>query len=153
MTQKVPASSIANAVATASEDGSKSPSINEEQARKALKAEKKAIEAAEKANARTMELEAKKADSDEPSAVPAKTKLRFESQMDREEIASYLEAIVKGLRQGSILFRQNEESLTLRPSERVEIEVKAACKNQSQKLSFEISWSTSEPEDLTIIAG
>ena len=88
----------------------------------------------------------------EPEEKPGKTKLEFESFLSRDEAAAYFEAIVKGLRQGSIHFHQRDEHLTLCPTEHVGIAVKAARKSGREKLTFELAWRTDTPE-LTIVAG
>lgn len=89
----------------------------------------------------------------EGSEKKSKAKLEFESMLTRDEAAAYFEAIVKGLRKGSIHFHQSDESLTLSPGEHVGIEVKATQKNGRQRLSFELNWRTDKGSKLTIVAG
>lgn len=45
-----------------------------------------------------------------------KTKVKFKSVMLREEAISYFEAIVAGLKRGSIQFRQGDETVELKPT-------------------------------------
>lgn len=126
-----------------------------------LKAEKKATRAVEKAarkaHEKTAVLEARKAskggDARRSGADEAVGKLSFDGKMDRDEVASYLEALVAGIRKGSIHFRQRDDSLMLSPAERIVVEVTAQKKAAREKLSFEIEWRTDEPEELTIVAG
>lgn len=119
----------------------------------AEKAAEKAARKAQKAHEKTVAREARKAAEAEDAAHTASGKLRFESPVGRDEVAAYFEAIVEGLRKGSLLFRQGEQSLILSPPDRVEIGVKVERKNGREKLQFEIEWRTDEPEDLSILAG
>ena len=73
---------------------------------------------------------------DEPS------KVKFESVLAREEAVSYFEALIEGLRKGTIQLRQGGDSITLKPGPQVGIEVKAARKGEKEKISFEIVWRT-----------
>lgn len=111
-----------------------------EKARKAeLKALKKAEKEVERANAETAEREARKLEEPEADAKQG-GKLRFEGELDRGEVAAYLEAIVRGLRSGSLQFRREEESLSLAPGERVSLSVKAASKKGRESVRFELEW-------------
>jgi len=122
-------------------------------AKEARKAAEKAARKAQKAHEKTVAREARKADEAEDTAHTANGKLRFESPVGRDEVAAYFEAIVEGLRKGSLQFRQGEQSLILSPPDRVEIGVKVERKSGREKLQFEIEWRTDEPEDLSILAG
>jgi amphi-Trp domain-containing protein len=95
---------------------------------------------------------AKKAESEAGEESP-RGKLAFESSMERDEVATYLEAVAAGLRKGSIHFRQNDDALTLSPAARVDFEVKVTGKSSKEKLEIEIVWRTDDPDDLTIVSG
>ncbi|MCA9503547.1 MAG: amphi-Trp domain-containing protein [Spirochaetaceae bacterium] len=123
------------------------------EARRAAKEEKKRAKKAAKEAAKAAEQITRKAEKAHGASAAQEGKLSFGSSMDRDEVAAYFEAIVAGLRQGSIHFRQKDEALTLSPPERVELEVKASSKRGKERLSFEIAWRTDEPEELTIVAG
>lgn len=82
-----------------------------------------------------------------------KSKVSFEGAMAREEAVAYFEALVAGLKKGTITIRQGSESISLSPSARVDVEVKAARKPDKAKIAFEISWGTSAPAELAIAAG
>lgn len=138
----------------------------EKQARKAAReqekiarAEAKAAEKLrKKANAKTEAAVAEKAakarsETDATESKPKSRKLRFESTMDREEVASYLEAITKGLRKGSIHFRQGEDSVELSPNERVTLSVKVSAKGDSQRISLEVEWDDETSPELAIVVG
>ena len=52
-----------------------------------------------------------------------KTKVTFESVLNRDEAVSYLEAIVTGLKQGVVHFKRGDDNLVMRPSGEVDLEV------------------------------
>ena len=79
-----------------------------------------------------------------------KTKVSFDATMEREEAVSYFEAIVAGLKSGTIQFRQGEESLTLDVGDHVAVEVKAQRKGEKGKVTFELSWRD-DNRGLTIV--
>lgn len=129
---------------------------------KMVRAEAKAEEKKrKKANAKTEAAVAEKAakardeNSGAPSCAPKSKsrKLRFEGSMDREEVASYLESITKGLRKGSIHFRQGEEAVELSPNERVSLSVKVSAKGDVQRLAFEVEWNNETSPELSIVIG
>ena len=124
---------------------------------KRAKAEKKAAKAEEKAARKALEESRKTEEAVREKANATASdldgRLRFESPMHRDEVASYLEAIVKGLHKGSIQFRQGESVLTVSPADRVEIGVRVSRKDGTEQLSFEVEWSTEEPTELTIVPG
>jgi amphi-Trp domain-containing protein len=82
-----------------------------------------------------------------------KHKVEFESMLTRDEAAAYFEAIVSGLRKGSIHFHRSDHSLTLSPGQHVGVEVKATQKGGREKLVFELVWRTDRGSELTILAG
>lgn len=125
------------------------------EAKRAAKDEKKAKKLEKKARAKANEKTAasvvKKSSGSEKKR--KKARLRFESKMDREELATYLEAIAKGLRKGGIQFRQGETSLTLSPPARVGADVKVSYEKGREKVAVEVEWSTDDPQQLSIVAG
>ena len=143
----------ANGAADAEPGEADESKADQKAAKEAMKAAEKAARKAQKAHEKTVAREARKAAEAEDTAHTASGKLRFESPVGRDEVAAYFEAIVEGLRKGSLLFRQGEQSLILSPPDRVEIGVKVERKGGREKLQFEIEWRTDEPEDLSILAG
>lgn len=124
-----------------------------EKARKAeLKALKKAEKELERANADTAEREARKLSEGEEGDARKGGKLRFEASLDRADVASYLESIVRGLRNGSLQFRRDDELLSLTPSARVDLSVKAASKKGRESIAFELEWNESSDGELEIVA-
>ncbi len=125
----------------------------------AKEAEKQRKKANEKTEAAVVEKAAKArsaSEEDSESSRPSKPKgrkLRFEGSMDREEVASYLEAITKGLRKGSIHFRQGEDGIELTPNERVALSVKVSSKGDAQRLALEVEWDDETSPELAIVVG
>jgi len=167
--EAVPPSSVPDSEESRKQDAKEAARKAEKQARKAAieqekiaRAEAKAAEKKrKKANAKTeaaVAEKAAKARSEESEAPSTESKakgrkLRFESAMDREEVASYLEAITKGLRKGSIHFRQGEDALELSPNERVTLSVKVSAKGYSQRLSLDVEWDDETSPELAIVVG
>jgi amphi-Trp domain-containing protein len=79
-----------------------------------------------------------------------KSKVKFKSVMLREEAISYFEAIVAGLKRGSIQIRQGEDAITLKPTPQLDVAVKAVSKDQDEGIVFEIGWRTASDSELTI---
>jgi len=84
--------------------------------------------------------------------VRSDAKVTFESVMPREEAVSYFEAIVAGLKSGTLRIRQGEETVVLTPPDQLAVEVKAVRKGHKEKILFEIAWRVSSSADLTISA-
>jgi amphi-Trp domain-containing protein len=89
-------------------------------------------------------------DTNGASKDKSRVKVSFESSLSREEAVQYFSAILDGLKQGTLTFKQGDRSLTVEPPERLDLEVKAARKGREAKVSFEISWKDLEPADLEI---
>lgn len=79
-----------------------------------------------------------------------KAKVKFKSVMLREEAISYFEAIVAGLKRGSIQVRQGDEAIELKPSPQLDVAVKAVSRDQDESIEFELRWRTASASDLTI---
>lgn len=71
-----------------------------------------------------------------------KAKIKFESALGREEAATYLEAIVDGLRKGELEFRTAGEELLLSPGPRIDLSLKATRKGGTARLQLEMEWPT-----------
>jgi amphi-Trp domain-containing protein len=80
----------------------------------------------------------------------ARDKIKFKQVLGREEVAVYLDAIVRGLRKGQIEFRRADESLELRPGREVHLSLKASEKSKGGKLSIELVWSESSRVSLEV---
>lgn len=83
----------------------------------------------------------------EPSEGEGHGKVKFKGSMQHDEAVHYLEAILNGLRKGTLQFKQGEERVALTPSAAtVRVEVKAERKDDKEKLSLELSWHTGPEE-------
>jgi amphi-Trp domain-containing protein len=83
------------------------------------------------------------------------SKVKYEGVLAREEAVSYFEALIEGLKKGTLQLKQGGESIVLRPTAQVAVEVKAARKGDKEKLAFEITWRSAGAEaesDLKISA-
>lgn len=80
----------------------------------------------------------------------SKGKFKFESTMRRDEAVAYFEAIVAGLKQGTIHFKQGERSLTVSPAPHLEVSVRASKKGKEQSVSFDIAWRPEHEAELEI---
>lgn len=78
------------------------------------------------------------------------SKLEFEGTLSREEAIAYFEAIVSGLKKGSVRFRRAEQALELTPGAHIDVEVKVSQKARKNKISFELSWSVLSEQELEI---
>jgi amphi-Trp domain-containing protein len=74
----------------------------------------------------------------------SRDKIKFKQTLGREELAVYLDAIVRGLRKGQIEFRLGDEALALSPPTSLQLSLKASEKARRGKLHIELSWSDSE---------
>ena len=79
-----------------------------------------------------------------------KTGVKFESTMPLEEAISYFEAIISGMKKGTISLKQDGNTIKLSPPPHLSVEVKAASKGERERISFELQWQTAGTSDLTI---
>lgn len=90
------------------------------------------------------------AESTSNGSEPEKSSVRFDGFMARDEAVSYFEALVRGLKKGTLHLKQGDGSLTLSPQPNIEVEVKASRKKNKEGISFELSWKLPGESDLTI---
>ena len=64
----------------------------------------------------------------------------FESLQDRERILKYLEALVDGVRHGTITLEYGAQSMTLSPSGLIELELRGKRRGGRAKLSVRLAW-------------
>src|SRR4051812_17564398 len=88
---------------------------------------------------------------DEPTAQhKRKGKINFEAVMQRTEAVAYFGALVDGLRHGRLQFKHGDDSLSLEPTEQVQVEVKAQKKGDRERVSFELEWRLSAKKTLEV---
>lgn len=87
------------------------------------------------------------------SQSPQPDKIKFESMMARDRAVAYLQAVVKGLEAGTLRFDQGDQTLVLRPTSQVAVQVKASRGSKKEKVSLEIEWRTGSRAELEISSG
>lgn len=81
-----------------------------------------------------------------------KDKLKLKNVMTRDELVSYLESILAGLRQGALILDNEERPLILRPSDSIEAEFEIKQKSDKEKLEFKLSWAPNKMQPLAPLA-
>ena len=85
-----------------------------------------------------------------------KTGFEYSEFVSTAEVASYLQNLAAGLRNGSVEFEGCGQSIVLAPTERVKLELMAESSKDKEELHFEISWKPSymaASESLQIFTG
>lgn len=81
-----------------------------------------------------------------------KDKLKSKTLMTRDDLAAYLETILAGLRQGSLILDNEERPLILRPSDSIEAELEIKQKTDKEKLELKLTWAPNRLQPLTTVA-
>jgi len=73
-------------------------------------------------------------------------------KIGQEETIAILEDILRSFKAGKMVIQNDEESVTLTPSDGINIKIKAKTQKLKNKLSMELSWKTApiEADDFTI---
>ncbi|OQX19137.1 MAG: hypothetical protein BWK80_37290 [Desulfobacteraceae bacterium IS3] len=69
-----------------------------------------------------------------------KKEISFEKTMKNSELISYLEAIVKSLKEGKIVIEQGGQFVSLTPGEMITVEMETKQKKDKERLALEFSW-------------
>lgn len=77
-----------------------------------------------------------------------KDKFKSKSTMSREDLIAYLETVLAGLRQGSLILDNEERPLILRPSDSIEAELEIKQKSDKEKLELKLSWAPNKMQPL-----
>lgn len=77
-----------------------------------------------------------------------KDKFKSKSIMTREDLITYLETVLTGLRQGSLILDNEERPLILRPSDSIEAELEIKQKSDKEKLELKLSWAPNKMQPL-----
>jgi amphi-Trp domain-containing protein len=75
-----------------------------------------------------------------------KRSFEHESLQDRESIVAYLEALTRGLRQGSLKLSDGKSALELAPEGLLTLSVRASQKRNRSRLDLRISWTENDGE-------
>ncbi len=76
----------------------------------------------------------------ERRTVMAKKNISLKGEMDTKRAISYLEDIIKGLKEGTICIQQGTDLVTLKPSSTVDMELEASLKEDKEKISLKLAW-------------
>ncbi|WP_373017668.1 amphi-Trp domain-containing protein [Thiomicrorhabdus sp.] len=82
------------------------------------------------------------------SLIMAKKTQEFvhESLQDKDAIANYLKAVMRGFKKGEIVLSDDEDELTLTPETLAQLKIKANKSKKSQSLTIKFSWSSSDTD-------
>lgn len=69
-----------------------------------------------------------------------KQRVEFESRMELEQVVSYLESLLDGLRSGTLHVEHESSAVTLHPHSPVKVEVEAKQKEDKESIEIEIKW-------------
>lgn len=81
-----------------------------------------------------------------------KDKLKSKNIMTRDDLVAYLETVLLGLKQGTLILDNEERPLILRPSDSIEAELEIKQKSDKEKLELKLSWVPSKMQPLTPVA-
>ena len=82
-----------------------------------------------------------------------KDKFKSKGILTRDDLAAYLESVVTGLRQGSIILDNEERPLILRPSDAIAAELEIKQKSGKEKLELKLSWEPGRMQPFAPAAG
>ena len=78
----------------------------------------------------------------------SKGKLKSKSVMTREDLTTYLETLVAGLKQGTLILDSEEAPMVLRPSDSIEAELEIKQKPDKEKLELCLTWKPGQIQPL-----
>jgi amphi-Trp domain-containing protein len=81
-----------------------------------------------------------------------KGKIKSKHTMTRENLAAYLENLLTGLRQGTLILDDEERPMVLRPSDPIEVEVEIKQKSDKEKVELKLTWVPNRMQPLTTVA-
>ena len=81
-----------------------------------------------------------------------KDKLKSKNIMTRDDLVAYLETVLAGLRQGTLILDNEERPLILRPSDSIEAELEIKQKSDKEKLELKLSWVPNKMQPLSPVA-
>ena len=74
-----------------------------------------------------------------------KQEVTYRGSTTTGEVAAYLQALVDGLKSGTICVQRGEDHLSLRPAGELELEVSARRKGRRESFRLALSWRPPEP--------
>ncbi len=82
-----------------------------------------------------------------------KKEISFEKTMKKTEMISYLEAIVRSLKEGKVVIEQGGQFVSLTPGEMIAVEMETKQKKDKEKFSLAFSWKAGlviEPDEESV---
>lgn len=80
----------------------------------------------------------------------SKDKIKVKSSLPRAAVVAYLETMVSGLRQGTIILDNEDHPLLLRPSDTIETEMEIKRKSDREKVELKFSWVPNRLQPMTV---
>lgn len=74
----------------------------------------------------------------------SKRETKYETVADLAKAVTYLEDVIRSLRDGSISVGNGEEKLVLKPTDQVKVKVEATKKSHKEAISVRLSWQTED---------
>ncbi|NCD26255.1 MAG: amphi-Trp domain-containing protein [Deltaproteobacteria bacterium] len=79
-----------------------------------------------------------------------KDKVKSKRVLTRDALVAYLESLIGGLRQGTIILDDEEHPLLLRPSDAIETEMEIKRKSDREKVELKLSWIPNRLQPMTV---
>ena len=76
-----------------------------------------------------------------------KNEIKVKTAMDMNTAKAVLDDLAKSFKEGTICIESGSEFVTLKPSDQISLEIKAAQKKGKEKLSVELSWRQAAVSD------
>lgn len=72
----------------------------------------------------------------------SKRKIRVHHEAETAKVISYLESVVQGLKAGALCVENDGETVTLKPTNPLEMELEVRQKRDKESLTLTIQWAT-----------
>ncbi len=76
----------------------------------------------------------------------SKKEVSMEGMMELSAAVSYLEGLVKSLKEGKVVVQKGDEFVELTPEKNVYLEIEAKQKKEKEKITVELFWGKKEEE-------
>ncbi|MCA9482928.1 MAG: amphi-Trp domain-containing protein [Nitrospina sp.] len=76
-----------------------------------------------------------------------KREVSLKAKFEQSKVISYLEDLIKSMKEGTICVQQGTDIVTLKPSNYIEVELEASIKKSKERLSLELSWRADKEEE------
>jgi len=76
-----------------------------------------------------------------------KREINIKSKMEKNKVISYLDDLVRSLKEGTVCVQQGTEIVTLRPSSHIEMEMEASMKKHKERICIELTWNVDQEKE------